>query len=89
MDLVSVSLHSIQHQRTCNNTYTYYLFLNLEGPALQRMASQNMTPANWSIKAIPTAFALGLMPHSYYLIRLMMATRGQISTAMYAICIEN
>lgn len=47
------------------------------------MASPTPNPGNWSLKAIPTAFALGLVPHSYYLVRLMAATKGQMSTAMY------
>lgn len=50
----------------------------------ETMTSPNTTPTNWSVKAIPAAFAFGLVPHSYYLIRLMAATKGQMSNAMYA-----
>lgn len=51
---------------------------------LGTMASSatSSTPNNFSVKAIPGAFALALVPHSYYLIRLMSATRGQLSFAM-------
>ena len=47
------------------------------------MATTAPNPTNWSLQAVPAAFALGLVPHSYYLIRLMAATKNQMSTAMY------
>jgi hypothetical protein len=46
------------------------------------MTSSLPTPYNWSIQAIPAAFALAIVPHGYYLTRLMMATKGQLSNAM-------
>lgn len=46
------------------------------------MASPVQTPNNWSIKAIPMAFGLGLVPHLYYTSRLMLASNGKMSNAM-------
>lgn len=48
------------------------------------MSPPTTPPANWSIKAVPAAFALSLIPHSYYLFGLMAATKNQMSIAMCA-----
>lgn len=52
------------------------------------MADPNHT-TNASIKAIPAAFALGLVPHLYYTTRLMAATKGKMSIAMYVLLPPN
>lgn len=41
------------------------------------------TPYNYSLQSIPAAFLFSLVPHSYGLARLMIATRNQMSNAMY------
>ncbi|KAK3615046.1 hypothetical protein LTR56_026836 [Elasticomyces elasticus] len=46
------------------------------------MANTLPAPNNWSIKAIPLAFGLGLVPHLYFTSRLMFATNGKMSNAM-------
>ncbi|KAK3686489.1 hypothetical protein LTR37_019774 [Vermiconidia calcicola] len=46
------------------------------------MAPPASQPYNYSIHAIPAAFMFGIVPHGYYLVRLMVATNNQISTAM-------
>ena len=40
------------------------------------------TACNWSFQAIPAAFLYGMVPHSYYIVRLMQATKGQMSNSM-------
>lgn len=47
------------------------------------MASAPTSTYNWSFQAIPAAFLYGIIPHSFYLVRLMQATKGQISNAQY------
>ncbi|KXT12808.1 hypothetical protein AC579_1821 [Pseudocercospora musae] len=44
--------------------------------------SSPTTLYNYSYAAVPGAFVLGLVPHSYYLTRLMMATKNAQSNAM-------
>lgn len=39
-------------------------------------------PYNWSMQAIPAAFLFGIVPHGYYMTRLMIATKNQMSNAM-------
>ncbi|KAK6439804.1 hypothetical protein LTR95_003981 [Oleoguttula sp. CCFEE 5521] len=46
------------------------------------MTSTLPSPYNWSLQAIPAAFIFGIVPHGYYLTRLMVATRNQMSNAM-------
>lgn len=50
---------------------------------MEIMPDTNHT-TNGSLKAVPAAFALGLVPHLYYTARLMAATKGKMSIAMYA-----
>ncbi|KAK4506486.1 hypothetical protein PRZ48_000218 [Zasmidium cellare] len=41
-----------------------------------------LQPYNYSYPSIPLAFGLAIAPHAYGLIRLMLATRGQLSNSM-------
>lgn len=45
------------------------------------MASSQPQPSNYSIKAIPGVFMLGIAPHGYYLARMMAATSLEYNNA--------
>ena len=45
------------------------------------MASHIAQSNNWSIQAVPLAFALGLLPQVFYTVRLVQETKGQLSNA--------
>lgn len=47
------------------------------------MSSATTNPYNYSLQSVPAAFVLGIAPHGYILGRLMIATSGKLSNAMY------
>lgn len=46
------------------------------------MAAAQPNPYNWSLQAIPAAFVFGIVPHGYYITRMMIATKNQMSNSM-------
>lgn len=38
---------------------------------------------NYSIHSIPAAYALGLAPHGYYLVKMMANAKGKASNILY------